>query len=197
MIPRWLPAKYIASAHNWTQMPPETGAEIAFVGRSNAGKSTAINALLNHNRLAFVSKHPGRTQMINFFELRNGLIFADLPGYGFAKVNAELRHHWKEFLTRYLVERRTLKGLMLIMDIRHALQDSDIQMLEWFSGTGKPVHLILTKADKLSRMQAMKHLQVVQQWCKDNYPQGSAQLLSGLRKEGVEDTYKVIQSWLK
>lgn len=197
MTPAWLPARYVASAHNWSQMPAETGPEIAFVGRSNAGKSTAINALLNHNRLAFVSKQPGRTQMINFFELRNGVLFADLPGYGFARVQASLQHHWKEFLARYLQERRTLKGLMLIMDVRHALQESDIQMLEWFATTGKPVHMILTKADKLSRMQAMQRLQVVQNWCKEHYPQGSAQLLSGLRKQGVDDAYATIQQWMK
>ncbi len=195
-IPNWLPARYTESAHDWSQLPLETGPEIAFVGRSNAGKSTAINALLNHNRLAFVSKHPGRTQMINFFELRNGLRFADLPGYGFAKVDAKLRRHWQDFLSRYLQERRTLKGLMLIMDVRHALQESDIQMLEWFMRTGKPIHMLLTKADKLSRMQAMQRLHVVEKWCATHYPQGSAQLLSGLRKQGVEETYTVIQTWL-
>jgi GTP-binding protein len=195
-IPNWLPARYTESAHDWSQLPPETGPEVAFVGRSNAGKSTAINALLNHNRLAFVSKHPGRTQMINFFELRNGLRFADLPGYGFAKVNGTLRKHWQAFLSQYLQERRTLKGLMLIMDIRHALQDNDIQMLEWFMTTGKPIHMLLTKADKLSRMQAMQRLKVVQLWCQNNYPQGTAQLLSGLRKQGVEEAYSVLQTWV-
>jgi GTP-binding protein len=196
MSASWLPARYVASAHNWSQMPPETGPEIAFVGRSNAGKSTAINALLNHNRLAFVSKQPGRTQMINFFELRNGLRFADLPGYGFAKVNVSLREHWNEFLSRYLQERRSLKGLMLIMDCRHALQESDKLMIEWFSATGKPIHFLLTKADKLSRMQAVQRLKVVQSWCDENNPACSAQLLSGLRKHGTEEAFRVMKQWL-
>ena len=129
--------------------------EIAFAGRSNAGKSSAINSLTNRSRLAFVSKTPGRTQNLNFFQLDTGFL-VDLPGYGYAKVPPEVRQHWEGLLSTYLQTRESLHGMVLIMDVRHPLTPLDRQMLDWFSPTGKPVHILLTKSDKLSRQQAQK-----------------------------------------
>ena len=144
-------ASYYISAHHLSDLPPPTGIEVAFAGRSNAGKSSAINTLANHNRLAFVSKQPGRTQLINFFSLGENRFLVDLPGYGYAKVPHAIKDHWQKILATYLSERSCLFGLVLVMDIRHPLTPLDQQMLEWFSLNKKPIHILLTKADKLSR----------------------------------------------
>ena len=129
---------------------PYSRAEIAFAGRSNAGKSSAINLLTRKNRLAFTSKTPGRTQLINFFELDADTYLVDLPGYGYAKVPPAVKAKWEDLLSRYLQEREALVGMVLIMDARHPLTPLDRQMLDWFTPTGKPVHILLSKADKLS-----------------------------------------------
>src|SRR4030066_134517 len=141
--------------------PRARGPEIAFAGRSNAGKSSAINTLVDHNRLAFVSKTPGRTQQINFFSLPGGAFLVDLPGYGYAKVQRELRAHWEQLLSTYLQTRGSLFGMVLIMDTRHPLTPLDGQMLNWFASTGKPVHVLLSKSDKLSRQEGQKTLGAV------------------------------------
>src|SRR3954452_12397131 len=143
-------AEFLTTAAEWRQLPVDGAPEIAFAGRSNAGKSSAINALTQRTRLAFVSKTPGRTQHINFFSLRSGALLADLPGYGFAEVPEAMRKYWQVFIARYLGERAPLVGLVLVMDIRRPLLELDHQMLGWFLPTGRPVHILLTKADKLT-----------------------------------------------
>ena len=175
---------------------PDSRAEVAFVGRSNAGKSSALNTLVRHNRLAFVSKTPGRTQLINFFSLGDGAYLVDLPGYGYAKVPAEVRRRWEEFLSIYLQSRAPLMGLVLIMDVRHPLTPLDWRMLDWFTPTGRPVHILLTKADKLSRGAGLKTLGEVRR-ALESRPLASAQLFSSLNRLGAEEAEAVIAAWLE
>ena len=181
-------------------LPLPNGIEIAFAGRSNAGKSSALNTLANHNRLAFVSKQPGRTQLINFFSINpdkgNDKFLVDLPGYGYAKVPETMRAHWQSVLSRYLSERTTLTGLVLVMDSRHPLQPLDRQMLDWFCFSGRPVHVLLTKSDKLSRSEAALTLNKVRKELNENWGNCSVQLFSSLKKQGVEEAEKVIGAWL-
>lgn len=176
---------------------PDTPAEIAFVGRSNAGKSSAINTLTNHTRLAYVSKTPGRTQHINFFELMNGGFMVDLPGYGFAQVPEAIRAHWVNLLGNYLQKRPQLIGLIMIMDARHPLKELDRRMLEFFATTQKPVHILLSKADKLSRSEQIKTLAAVKKALKSepNQQQISVQLFSSLKKQGQEEVAGIAQHW--
>ena len=189
-------ATFHITAHHLSDLPPPLGPEIAFAGRSNAGKSSAINTLVDHNRLAFVSKTPGRTQQINFFSLRGGAFLVDLPGYGYAKVQRELRAHWEQLLSTYLQTRGSLFGMVLIMDARHPLTPLDHQMLNWFATTGKPVHVLLSKADKLTRQESQKTLREVRAALgnyADNY---TTQLFSSLKKQGMEEAEQVIGNWL-
>ena len=174
---------------------PESRAEVAFVGRSNAGKSSALNALARHNRLAFVSKTPGRTQLINFFAVGQDTFLVDLPGYGYAKVPLDVRKKWENFLSGYLQFRPSLMGLVLIMDVRHPLTSLDWRMLDWFAPTGRPVHILLTKADKLSRGAGLKALNDVRRVLESRHGV-SAQLFSSLSKLGVEEAETVIAAWL-
>lgn len=173
---------------------PKTRAEIAFVGRSNSGKSSAINTLANRTRLAFVSKTPGRTQHINFFDLGDERYLVDLPGYGFAEVPEAVRRHWVELLGRYLQTRSSLIGLLLIMDIRHPLKELDIRMLEFFKETGRPVHILLSKSDKLSRQEQNKTLASVKKSL-EGYPGVSVQLFSSLKKTGTDQVEEVMSRW--
>jgi GTP-binding protein len=196
-MPIFQNATFFISAHHLRDLPPASGIEVAFAGRSNAGKSSALNTLANHNRLAYVSKQPGRTQLINFFTLGNDKHLVDLPGYGYAKVPEAMRAHWQTVLSRYLSERTSLGGLVLVMDSRHPLTPLDRQMLDWFSPSGKPVHVLLTKSDKLSRNDANQTLikarkELNQTWGKNI----SVQLFSSLKKQGVEDAETVIAKWL-
>lgn len=189
-------AKFFTTVNHLKDLP-DTPAEIAFVGRSNAGKSSAINTLTNHVRLAFVSKTPGRTQHINFFQLSNGGFMADLPGYGYAQVPEAVRAHWVELLGDYLKHRRQLIGLVLIMDIRHPLKELDIRMLDFFHATGRPVHILLSKADKLSKNEQIKTLAAVKKALK---PYGerqtvSVQLFSSLKKQGTEEVCATVAAW--
>ncbi len=178
-------ARYVLSAHLPEQLPIDRGAEVAFAGRSNVGKSSAINAIVNHGRLARVSKTPGRTQQINFFALSEGLHLVDLPGYGFAKAPEALRIHWGQFLTDYLMQREALRGLVLPMDIRHPLTGLDQSMLTLCRKAGLPVHILLTKADKFSRGKGGTVLQKMRQRLEDD-ANISVQLFSALRKDGVD-----------
>ncbi len=187
---------FFTSVNQFKDLPEHNGIEIAFAGRSNAGKSSAINTLANRNRLAFVSKTPGRTQQINFFKLNSGNYLVDLPGYGYANVPIAIRHHWHNLLSKYLQTRQSLKGMILIMDIRHPLQVLDIQMLDWFSPTGKTIHILLTKADKLSKQQAHKTLNQVSLFVEETYPHCSIQLFSSLKATGVEEANTLINKWL-
>jgi GTP-binding protein len=189
-------ASFYITAHHLTDLPPPLGPEIAFAGRSNAGKSSAINTLVDHNRLAFVSKTPGRTQQINFFSLPGGAFLVDLPGYGYAKVQRELRAHWEQLLSTYLQTRASLFGMVLIMDARHPLTPLDAQMLDWFASTGKPVHVLLSKSDKLTRQEGQKTLRAVQTRLHEYAPNYTAQLFSSLKKQGMDEAEEVISSWL-
>ncbi|MDK4527460.1 ribosome biogenesis GTP-binding protein YihA/YsxC [Kingella kingae] len=176
---------------------PDTQAEIAFVGRSNAGKSSAINTLCNHVRLAYVSKTPGRTQHINFFKLANQHFMVDLPGYGYAQVPEAVRAHWVKLLGDYLQTRQSLLGLVLIMDARHPLKPLDIQMLDFFALTGRPVHILLSKSDKLSKNEQIKTLSSVKKALKPFMERQtvSVQLFSSLKKQGIDEVEKVVQAW--
>jgi len=174
---------------------PDTRAEVAFVGRSNAGKSSAINTLANRTRLAPVSKTPGRTQHINFFDLGHERFLVDLPGYGYAEVPEAVRAHWVELLGRYLGERSSLIGLLLIMDARHPLKDLDRRMLDYFTPTGRPVHILLSKADKLSRQEQATTLRKVKAELAQYGDTVSVPLFSSLKKQGMDTVEQVVQTW--
>jgi GTP-binding protein len=189
-------ATFHITAHQLSDLPPPLGPEIAFAGRSNAGKSSAINTLVDHNRLAFVSKTPGRTQQINFFCLRGGAFLVDLPGYGYAKVQRELRAHWEQLLSTYLQTRGSLFGMVLIMDARHPLTPLDHQMLNWFASTGKPVHVLLSKSDKLSRQEGQKTLREVRAELLEYADNYTAQLFSSPKKLGMEEAEEIVGNWL-
>ncbi|UOO87920.1 ribosome biogenesis GTP-binding protein YihA/YsxC [Vitreoscilla massiliensis] len=195
-MPLFQNAQFFTTVNHLKDLP-HTQAEIAFVGRSNAGKSSAINTLTNHVRLAYVSKTPGRTQHINYFELRNGHFLADLPGYGYAQVPEDVRAHWVRLLGQYLQTRQSLIGLILIMDTRHPLKDLDKQMLDFFAITGHPVHILLSKADKLSKNDQIKTLSSVKKALKPYMERQtvSVQLFSSLKKQGIEEVETVVQGW--
>lgn len=175
---------------------PEGGLEVAVAGRSNAGKSSVINTLANRKRLAFVSKTPGRTQQLNFFAAGPGRFLVDLPGYGYAKVEDKIRREWEALLGGYLKTRANLAGLVLIMDVRRPLTPLDEQMLDWFSTTGKPVHVVLTKADKLTRQAASVALRTTREHLSRRYPQASVQLFSSVSRRGRDELEGVLCRWL-
>jgi GTP-binding protein len=180
-------ATYVASAHDLEQLPLDLGVEVAFVGRSNSGKSSAINTLANHKRLAFVSKTPGRTQLINFFTITQGRTLVDLPGYGYAKVPPAVKAHWTELLAAYVSTRKALKGLVIIMDSRHPMRDLDTELLNWYRPTNKPVHVLLTKSDKLTRNEQAKTLRDVKQQLIEGQYNATVQLFSSLKRTGVPE----------
>ncbi len=190
-------AYFTKSAPSIRECPPETGYEVAFAGRSNAGKSSAINALTNQ-KLARTSKTPGRTQLINFFNVSDNQRLVDLPGYGYAKVSREQKEKWQRDLSEYLQKRQCLKGLILLMDIRHPLQEFDTTMLDWAIRGNMPVHILLTKADKLSRMQANNSLFAVQKQLKQAKLDQlvSIQCFSALKYAGLDELKTKLQSWL-
>jgi len=179
-------AQFQIGAADWSQLPPDRGREVAFAGRSNAGKSSAINAITNRRRLAFVSKTPGRTQQVNFYALGGGRHLVDLPGYGYARVASELQQRWARMLSAYLQNRASLQGLVLIMDVRRPLTPLDRALLDWFAPTAKPVLALLTKADKLSRQQARRQLDTVCGVLERAYPGAHAILFSAVSRLGVE-----------
>ncbi len=188
-------AVFFTTVNDLHALPLHGGKEVAFAGRSNAGKSSALNTLANHTRLAFTSKTPGRTQHINYFDLGDNRFMVDLPGYGYAKVPPAVRAHWEGLLSQYLQTRSALAGLVVIMDSRHPLTPLDEQMLDWFAITGKPVHILLTKSDKLSRQQATKTLLEVKAYLKEHYPKYTVQLFSSLKKLGADEAEAVIAAW--
>jgi GTP-binding protein len=175
---------------------PDSEFEIAFAGRSNAGKSSALNALTRKRQLAFVSKTPGRTQLINFYGIGERRFLVDLPGYGYARVPAAARAQWEHLLGGYLQRREPLRGLVLVMDIRHPLTELDRRMLSWFVPTGRPVHVLLTKADKLSRSSALATLARVRREIASFHGNVSAQLFSSLKKSGLEEAEARVAAWL-
>ncbi len=188
-------ATFFTTVNHLKDLPLHGGKEVAFVGRSNAGKSSAINTLANHTRLAFTSKTPGRTQHLNYFSLGDNRYLVDLPGYGYAKVPPDVQAHWEQLLGQYLQTREELAGLVVIMDARHPLTDRDQGMLDWFMPTNKPVHILLTKSDKLSRQQSTKTLREVREFLTEYFPHCTAQLFSSLKKQGIEEAEAVIAGW--
>jgi GTP-binding protein len=188
-------ATFVTSAANLAACPPESVAEVAFAGRSNAGKSSAINAITNQTRLARISKTPGRTQLINFFGLAEGRFLVDLPGYGFAKVPLSVKNKWQEELEKYLRRRQVLCGLILLSDIRHPLKDFDRMMIDWAVQSDLPLHLLLTKSDKLKRGAAQNTLLAVQKELK-SFGNVTVQLFSSLKNDGVTEVRAKLDEWL-
>jgi GTP-binding protein len=188
--------EFLTTVARLRDTPGDAVAEVAFVGRSNAGKSSAINTLAGKTRLAYVSKTPGRTQHLNYFSVAPDRYFVDLPGYGFAKVPEDVRKQWDTLLGPYLQTREQLKGLVVIMDSRRPLTEMDWQMLEWFAPTGRPVHVLLSKADKLSRQEQTKTLRQVKADLADLGCPVSVQLFSSLKRAGVADAATVLKRWL-
>jgi GTP-binding protein len=194
-------AEFVTTAAEWRQLPTGGAPEVAFAGRSNSGKSSAINALAQRTRLAYVSRTPGRTQHINFFRAPSGALLADLPGYGYAEVPVEVRRHWQRFLARYLAERAPLVGLVLVMDARHPLTTLDRQMLDWFLPTGRPVQVLLTKADKLSAADQRRVLDDARRTVAKLYgAHGDGiglQLFSATRHVGLPEAENAVGAWLR
>ena len=202
-ILRFDSARYQVSAQRFDQCPPDQGLEVAFAGRSNAGKSSAINALTRQKALARTSKTPGRTQLINFFNLaspsgeaENWYRLVDLPGYGYAKVPASVKAAWEQEISQYLGERQSLQGLVLVMDSRHPLKAFDENMLGWCEHQAMPVHILLTKCDKLKKGPASKQLLAVRKAVAGLANPVSVQLFSALKRQGVPELERVLGEWL-
>jgi GTP-binding protein len=190
-------ASFLVSAAKLDQCPLDSGYEVAFAGRSNAGKSSAINTLCDQTGLARTSKTPGRTQLLNFFELDEQRRLVDLPGYGYAKVAVSIKKDWQGSLSHYLEERNCLRGLILMMDVRHPLKDFDVQMLEWAAHIGLPVHVLLTKADKLKKGPASASLLQVRKFLNEMDAGHTVQLFSSLKKTGLPEAFAVLDRWFE
>lgn len=195
MNPLYRKARFLLSAPDLRHLPPDTGREVAFAGRSNAGKSSALNTVTGQKALARTSKTPGRTQQIVVFPLDDQRALIDLPGYGYARVPQRVRAHWERALPEYLGKRRALVGLVLIMDVRHPLTDFDRQMLTWCAHAGLPVHVLLTKADKLKRGRATDALRQVRGALAADFPGTSVQLFSALKQTGVDEVHAKLDEW--
>ena len=197
-MPLFQQAVFLTTVANLRDLPQDAVSEVAFAGRSNAGKSSAINTLAGRVRLAYVSKTPGRTQHLNYFTLAEGKYFVDLPGYGYAKAPAEIRAQWEGLIGPYLSKRNQLAGLVVIMDIRRPLTELDLRLIDWFRPTGRPIHVLLSKADKVSRQEQTKILRSVKAelatW--GGAELYSVQLFSSLNKTGVEEAEGVLAGWL-
>lgn len=188
-------AAFLQSATTRKTLPVESGLEIAFAGRSNAGKSSVINRVCSQKALARTSKTPGRTQLINFFRLPDGHFLVDLPGYGYAKVPEKVKLEWQKFIEAYLTQRNTLRGLVLVMDIRHPLTEYDQTMLHWAQSRALPVHILLNKADKLTRGAGASVLLQVRKSVA-GLGQVSVQGFSALNKQGLDECWGVLETWL-
>ena len=191
-------AEFLTTAASWRDLPRGGASEVAFAGRSNAGKSSAINALARHAGLAHVSRTPGRTQHINFFRAPSGMLMADLPGYGYARVAQAVRMRWQAFIARYLREREPLLGLVLVMDARHPLTLLDRQLLDWFLPGGRPVHILLTKADKLGARDQHATLIDSRRILARDYAIGhiDVQLFSAAKGLGLDQAESALAAWL-
>ncbi|MEH6557676.1 MAG: ribosome biogenesis GTP-binding protein YihA/YsxC [Oceanicoccus sp.] len=189
-------AEFRTSAAKLANCPPDDGCEVAFAGRSNAGKSSAINTLTDNKRMARTSKTPGRTQLLNFFDVGEQQRLVDLPGYGFAKVPLTVKEKWQRHLGEYLRERESLAGLILLMDCRHPLQEFDQMMLSWAESCEMPVHILLTKADKLKKGPANSTLLKVQKELEEQ-ELVSVQLFSALKRTGLDQLREKLQIWLR
>jgi GTP-binding protein len=190
-------ARFALAAHTLRQLPADRGREVAFAGRSNAGKSSALNTLCHQASLARTSKTPGRTQQLVYFEVLPERFLVDLPGYGYAKVPEDLRAHWQAFINDYFRTREALAGLVVVMDSRHPLRDYDKQMLDFATARGLPAHALLTKADKLGRGEQAKTLAAVRKDLSAAYGDTvGAQLFSSETKLGVDEARRVVRDWM-
>jgi len=190
-------AQFLQSATTINTLPPELGFEVAFSGRSNSGKSSTLNALCQQKSLARTSKTPGRTQLINFFSLPEGKYLVDLPGYGYAKAPEKVKLEWQRFIESYLSTRFTLCGLVIVMDIRRPMQEHDLAMLDWAESRELPTHIILNKSDKLKKGQAKNALLKTRQQLKEYDHAVSVQIFSALKKLGLDELRKQLDSWLE
>ena len=198
MNSRYQQAVFAFSANREAQFPAAARVEIAFAGRSNAGKSSALNTLTNQKTLARVSRTPGRTQLINYFALPDaGCFLVDLPGYGYAEVPEQVRAHWQALLGRYLLQREVLRGVVLLMDIRHLMKELDVRMLECCAERQLPAHVLLTKADKLSRSVAEKQLRALRSELVNWHAPFSVQLFSSLKRLGLPELVAQLDAWIE
>lgn len=188
-------ATYLKSSPDLEQLPLDEGAEVAFIGRSNAGKSSALNAITGIKNLARTSNTPGRTQMINFFELDDTKRLVDLPGYGYAKVPLVVKQRWEEYVNVYLAERQSLRGLVLVMDIRHPLKEADQHLIDWCVHCDVPLHILLTKSDKLKAAAARKTLKEVSAALEHYTGRFHLQIFSSLDRTGVEEAQASLSAW--
>lgn len=189
-------ARYHLSVHDPRLLPADSLPEVAFIGRSNAGKSSALNALAGRRRLAFVSKTPGRTQLINFFAVDEEAFLVDLPGYGYAGVPLEVRRHWDTLVGDYILHRRSLAGVVVVMDSRHPLTPQDRRLLDWLAPSARPLHVLLSKSDKLSAQAAHRTLAKVRKELAQAYPGATVQLFSSLKRVGVGEAQACIAAWV-
>ena len=194
---RYHAAEFLKSASRLHECGPDLGAEVAFAGRSNAGKSSALNVITGIRGLARTSKTPGRTQLINLFSLDETHRLVDLPGYGYAKVPLEMRKAWEANMAEYLQQRSSLKGVVVVMDVRRPLTEGDRVMLDWAKWAKLRMHILLTKADKLSRGAAASSLQKTRNALKTDYPGTTVQLFSALKQTGIEEIHAVLDAWLE
>ena len=201
---RFHKTEFVTGAASLSQMPADAGLEVAFAGRSNAGKSSALNTITGIRSLARTSKTPGRTQQINFFQLNDGQRLVDLPGYGYARAPEAVRDRWLRLIGQYLQTRRSLAGLVLVMDCRHPLKPFDRQLLQWCREARLPVHILLSKADKLGRGMSQACLHQVRRALKDGIDDGAdkafdrvtVQLFSSLNRQGLDEARQQIETWL-
>lgn len=193
--PLYQQAQYLISAPTLASCPPDQGLEVAFAGRSNAGKSSAINVLTSQKSLCRTSKTPGRTQMINFFACDEDCKLVDLPGYGYAKVNIQTKLAWQAHLTDYIEKRQALQGLVQLVDSRRPPTEIDLLLLTWTLEMNLPVHILLTKADKLKRGAAKQALMRVQQLTQTDFPHASVQLFSSLKRQGLDQAWSKLDTW--
>jgi GTP-binding protein len=197
MNPAYQQTRFLMSVPAPRLAPADEGMEVAFAGRSNAGKSSALNVITGQKALARTSKTPGRTRQINFFAIDEQRRLVDLPGYGFARVSRQVKDDWQRNISRYLESRQSLVGLILLMDIRHPLREFDRQVLGWCHLAGLPAHVLLTKSDKLKRGPAKSVLLSVRKALSELHPGASVQLFSALKKTGTEEATKVLDQWLR
>jgi GTP-binding protein len=189
-------ARYVLSVHDPRKLPGPSIPEIAFIGRSNAGKSSALNTLAGRRRLAFVSKTPGRTQLINFFAVDEEAYLVDLPGYGYAGVPLEVRKHWDTLVGEYVFHREALAGVIVVMDSRHPLTTQDRRLLDWLLPSGRNLHVLLSKSDKLSAQAGHRTLAQVRKSLAEIYPGATAQLFSSLKRTGMPEAASCIEAWV-
>lgn len=189
--------QFILGTPDHRQAPPDSGSEVAFAGRSNAGKSSALNVLTGQRSLARISKAPGRTREINFFAVRDGVRLVDLPGYGYAKVSKSMKDQWQRNIALYLETRESLSGVVLLMDVRHPLKDSDNQVINWCYSAELQTHILLTKSDKLKRGPAQATLLKTRKALQELHPEASIQLFSSHTREGEVELQQVLNDWLE